>query len=111
MRGFLNKMRVFAAVLLIAALAIVPVLDAGCSMEATSAHTESSLATSGDDHGGDKERQHGLCTHNHCHHSGANLLPAGGDADFDAMRQPLLAREQTLPLLAITDGLMRPPRT
>ena len=107
------------AMLLLAVMVFMPVVDAfSCSFEAEPSHA-AGFSTDGDrtphdEDGSDgknpDEAPHDACVHNHCHHvtadlppgfvTGALLLKAGGPHPVDdANRLP-----------DMSDGLMRPPR-
>lgn len=104
--------------LLIAVLVAVPVADAfACSLEMESAHAAShaaergdapASASQGDD--GDAERAHGVCAHNHCHHTTANVPVRVALSHGPLVRGPGIRFEDDGRPQHARDGLMRPPR-
>ncbi|WP_058833533.1 hypothetical protein [Luteimonas abyssi] len=106
------------AMLLIAVLVAVPVADAfACSLELESSHAavhaserggDPVPATQGDE--GDAERPHGVCAHNHCHHTTANVPVRVALSQDMLARSPGMSFEDDGRPQHASDGLMRPPR-
>ncbi|MBL8264436.1 MAG: hypothetical protein JNM58_18635 [Xanthomonadaceae bacterium] len=104
----------FVAMLLIAVMAAVPVADAfACAFESESTHAaEAGERTASDPSGKQREAdtQHGVCAHNHCHHTTADV-PSDGLAAPDHGRGGAAYPCQDANRLSnCSDGLMRPPR-
>lgn len=100
--------------LLIAVMAAVPVADAfPCAFESESTHAaEVGERTASDPSGKQRETdtQHGVCAHNHCHHTTADV-PSGGLTAPDHGRGGAAYPYQDANRLSnCSDGLMRPPR-
>lgn len=118
MHHALARLRSTVAALLVAVLVIVPVVDAfACSFESDGEHA----AAVGDDHaasathddagkGGVPDGTHGVCAHNHCHHSSANLF-FSATVGYDTTRSLQAAFLDPLHALGVYEGLMRPPRS
>lgn len=107
-----SRFRLWIAVLLIAALTVVPALDAlACAddgMHAAETGADAAKAPSQDDAG---DHALGACGHNHCHHAGGNVWPVAGDLAGPGRDAGALGPEPpALPLSGAGDGLMRPPR-
>ncbi|WP_374153137.1 hypothetical protein ABQY58_016650 [Xanthomonas hortorum pv. hederae] len=101
--------------LLIAVMVMLPVFDAfSCALEPASGHSTEMVvdddANSSGERGDDAERPHGVCAHNHCHHSTA-LVPSNAAIGQDFFpKDALLAFQDDSRLSNVSDGLMRPPR-
>ena len=97
--------------LLVAALMFVPVYEAfACSFEPATHAQGVEVAAETSDAGAAMEHGHGMCGHNHCHHTTANVPEA--IVLSDATREGNLAwalSDDKRPSSA-TDGLLRPPR-
>lgn len=97
--------------LLVGVLLSVPVYEAfACSFEPATHVQGVEVAEETSDSGGATDHSHGLCGHNHCHHTTANVPEA--IVLSDATRKGNLAwalSDDSRPSSA-TDGLLRPPR-
>lgn len=107
------------ATLLVAVLMMMPVIDAFmCSFESEAEHAaialdESATPSAGDEAGkGDapEDRAHGVCMHNHCHHSTANLF-FSASVNHDAARVVQSAPQDATPAFGVYEQLLRPPRS
>lgn len=108
MRRVMHRTRVLIAVLLFAALVVVPTIDAfACGIEPV-ASTAVQAGQAGHEEGGD--HQLGVCGHNHCHHAGANVLADLDPLGLAASRQLPGEHLRAFALTALIDNLMRPPR-
>lgn len=112
------RLRSTIAALLVAVLVIVPVVDAfACSLESKAEH----VAAAADDHspssphdetgkGDAPDGSHGVCAHNHCHHSSANLA-YNAAVGYDTPRVVRFSLHDTALASGLSEGLMRPPRS
>ena len=113
MTRLLRKFSRRIAVLLIAVMVIVPVADAfSCSFEGEATHA----TVSADDHvpptqdDGESPATHGVCSHNHCHHSTADVPSRLAIGPHEQHRIVLLPVDDDRHLASWPDDLMRPPR-
>lgn len=114
----LARLRSFIAALLVAVLVIVPAADAfACSFEFDTEHA----AAAADDHsessaqddagkGDSQDGAHGICAHNHCHHSSAHLW-FSASVTYDTTGIVLAASPDSVFPFGVSEGPMRPPRS
>lgn len=111
MHRLLRPWRTTLIMLLMAALLVVPLLDAlGCAQE-SDANTAALVHLTPDRVGDDGHDGHaGACSHNHCHHSSQGL-PATPVAAFGLALGPRWRRVGEDATYAVAqDELARPPR-
>ncbi len=100
--------------LLIAVMLMVPVLDAfACALEPVAGHS-TELVTDEDadspDERGDSERSHGVCAHNHCHHTTASV-PSDEALGLNIRpNRAVLAFQDHVRRSFVSDGPIKPPR-
>lgn len=100
------------AMLLLAAMLIAPVMDAfACAAEIPSVHAgEASLDAPSAEELRSNEHGHGVCGHNHCHHTIAHVTAQVAIADASgAGGAPHMGRDADR-VSNVSDGLFRPPR-
>jgi hypothetical protein len=114
MHGFLRRFGRCLATLLIVVVAVVPVADAfSCALESEISHAAEGLA-GGDAGAHDEEASgdtlHGVCPHNHCHHTTADVPPEAAVGAIAFEGGVAAAADDAGRPASGSDGPMRPPR-
>lgn len=107
-----NKVGIVAALiaLFVAVFVLIPTVDAAaCAVELEPAHAAASLYDNGEMPAGPET--HAVCSHGHCHHSGAAIPESPQATSVARIAAPSLLRPTTEPLASrAPSGLKRPPR-
>jgi hypothetical protein len=114
MHRLLNNLSRRVAMLLIAVMLIVPVLDAfACALEPASGHWTEMVTDEAEDSPGerdDSEKPHGLCAHNHCHHT-MGSVPSNEAVGLRVYQGGAhLAFQDDAHRSIVSDGPIEPPR-
>lgn len=119
MHRFFRRFTRPIAMLLLAVMVLMPVADAfSCALESETDHAVE-FAVDGDqaphdrDDSGEEGREqapHGVCVHNHCHHTTADMPPQVAVGAFYAKAGNLYPVNDASHLANLSDRLMRPPR-
>lgn len=115
MHRTLTRLRSAIAVLLVAVMVIVPVAEAFvCSFESGAQHaTNDHTGSSSQDEAGKgdvPDGSQGACTHNHCHHSAANLF-FSATVEYLAVHVVQPVPHDPVRVSEQSDGPMRPPQS